>query len=140
MPRPRPLRSPALRLFALLRLWGNSRGPGKSGYKGQRRVLQRWKGPLEHMRLISRARGDRKARICLSGLMAPGVTLGDGSLWMLPLGRAGRREERQLRRGRAPRQVKRTRKPDGLYFGSYQGLPLRMLKPRAQARPMRLRR
>ena len=104
------------------------------GYKGQRRVLERWRYELTTMRLRARARGDRLARIELEGFLAPGVMLGDGSLWMLVLGSAGRREARALFAGKAVKPAKRRRHQDGMYFGERQGNGLCLLKPRPKTR------
>jgi hypothetical protein len=138
----RRTQSSTFQLLSRLRLWGNSRKLGQLGYKGQRRVLQRWKGPLVRMRLAARARGDRAAHIRLTGLLAPGVALGDGSLQVLLLSRAERREARQLQRSSPGKRqaTRRERRPQDLYFGLYQGRHLRLLKTRRQTRPMRLRR
>lgn len=103
-------------------------------YKGQRRVLQRWQPNLKAMRLHARAKGDQRARIALSGIMAPGIELGDGSLWVLTVGLAARMEIRKLSTGQVRRRTKQRKRPEGLYFGTRQGHSVCLLKPRPQLR------
>lgn len=104
------------------------------GYKGQHRVLVRWHKNLKAMRLHARARGDQRACIALSGIMAPGIRLGDGSLWVMSVGPAGRREIRELSSGQVQRRTKQRKRPEGLYFGTRQGHGVCLLKPRRTTR------
>lgn len=106
----------------------------QNSYKAQHRVFLRWRHELTTMRLRARAKGDTKARIELAGLLSPGVVLGDGSLWMLAVGSAGRRETRSLFSGKVSRRVKGRRRQDGMYFGPRQGNGVCLLKPRPAVR------
>lgn len=105
-----------------------------TGYKGQHRLFLRWQRELTAMRLHARAQGDSRARIVLSGSVAPGIKYRDGSIWMLVIGQGGRKEKRELSTGKVLRHVKRRRRPDGIYFGSRQGRSVCLLNSRREPR------
>jgi hypothetical protein len=100
------------------------------GYVAQKRIFVRFQGVLTRMRLRERARGDIHARIALTGFCTPGVRLTGGSLWVLPLSRAERQEERALRTGIKRPNARRKQRPTGITRVTFESGIVRLFKAR----------
>ena len=107
------------------------------GYVAQKRIFVRFKGKLLRMRLHARARGDLRARIALTGFCTPGIRLTSGSLWVLPLSRSERREERALRTGIKRPNARAKQRPAGVLRVSFESGVVRLMKARPQTRSTR---
>lgn len=107
------------------------------GYVAQKRIFVRFKAKLVRMRLHERARGDLRARIQLTGFCTPGLRLSSGSLWVLSLSRAERREERALRTGIKRPNALAKQPATGVVRVSTGSGVVRLLKSRPQTRGAR---
>jgi hypothetical protein len=102
------------------------------GYVAQKRIFVRFKAVLVRMRLYQRARGDVHARIALTGFCTPGLWMSNGSLWVLCLSRAERREERALRTGIKRGNAQRKKRPANVFRFTQDTGVVRLLKARVR--------
>lgn len=102
------------------------------GYMAQKRIYVRFKAELIRMQLHERARGDTFARPKLSGFCTPGIELSRGGLWVLPLSRSERKEERALRTGIKRAFAKPKRRLAGVVRVTLDSGSVRLLKSRPQ--------